>query len=251
MTAYALVFIAGSLAGLLWLLLVDPAHRAKAGSTTDVRPGPTERFDAGLVALGAGLAGARLSFVLSHWAYYGTHLNEIPSIAQGGLSWPGAALAALVALSVYARLTHQSLWPLADTLALPVTVLAASAWAGCLMDGCAYGRAVPASPLASSTIDLLGNRMPRYPTQAIGSVSGLALALGLLSPRWSTLPAGIRGCASLACLSAVALALDFWRGDPVPWVAGIRLDALGAAVVLCLAGAGLWRRARARPVGER
>lgn len=249
MTAYALVFIAGSLAGLLWLLLVDPAQRTKAGST-NARPGPTERFDAGLVALGAGLAGARLSFVLSHWAYYGTHANEIVSIARGGLSWPGAALAALIALGLYARLTRQSLWPLADALALPVTVIAAAAWAGCLMDGCAFGRPIPAGPLASTTIDLLGNRMPRYPTQAIGSISGLALALGLLSPRWSALPAGVRGCASLACLSAVALALDFWRGDPVPWVAGIRLDAVGAAVILCLAGAGLWRRARARPVGE-
>lgn len=250
MTAYALVFTAGSLAGLLWLLLVDPAHRAKAGST-DAQPGPTERLDAGLVALGAGLAGARLSFVLTHWAYYDAHPNEIASIAQGGLSWPGAALAALAALGLYARLTRLSLWPLADALALPVTVLAAAAWAGCLMDGCAYGRVVAAGPLATPTIDLLGNRMPRYPTQAIGSISSLALALGLLSPRWSTLPAGVRGCASLACLAAVALALDFWRGDPVPWVAGIRLDAVGAAAILCLAGAGLWARARARPRGER
>ncbi len=250
MTAYALVFTAGSLAGLLWLLLVDPTHRAKAAST-DSQPGATARLDAGLVALGAGLAGARLSFVLSHWGYYDAHPSEIVSIAQGGLSWPGAALAALAGLGLYARVTHQSMWSLADALALPVTVLAAAAWAGCLMDGCAYGRAVAAGPLASPMIDLLGNRMPRFPTQAIGSISGLALALGLLSPRWPSLPAGVRGCASLACLSAVALALDFWRGDPVPWVAGIRLDALGAAVVLCLAGAGLWARTLARPSGDR
>jgi prolipoprotein diacylglyceryltransferase len=250
MTAYALMFTAGSLAGLLWLLLVDPAHRAKAGSI-DPQPGGVMRLDAGLVALGAGLAGARLSFVLSHWGYYDAHPSEIVSIAQGGLSWPGAALAALAGLGLYARVTHQSVWPLADALALPVAVLAAAAWAGCLMEGCAYGRAVAAGPLASPTIDLLGNRLPRFPTQAIGSITALALALGLLTPRWPSLPSGVLGFVSLACLAAVALALDFWRGDPVAWVAGIRLDALGAAFVLCLAGAGLWARARDHLSGDR
>ncbi len=248
MTAYALVFIGGSLAGLLWLLLVDPVRAGRQASRQDL-PTATARLDAGLVALGAGLLGARITFVLSYWQYYQSHTSEIASIAQGGLSWSGAALAAFAGLSLYALVSHQSVWPLVDALAVPVTFLAAAAWAGCLIDGCAFGRPVAAGPLASSSIDLLGNRLPRYPTQAIGSVSSLALTLGLLISRWPAVRPGVRACLALALLSAIALALAFLRGDPVPGVLGVRLDAMGAGLILALAATGL--AIRSRPEGER
>ena len=243
--AYPLLFTLGSLAGLAWLLFVDPRRR-----TRDARRDPDAaavvRLDAGLAALAGGLIGARLIYVAAHASYFAAHLDKAFRFSSGGLSWVGGALGALAGLLAAASLHHSSPWPLADALAIPATVLAMAAWSGCLLDGCAFGRPLTSSSLAALGSDFYASRIPRWPTQIVGLMAAAGLALGLLMAEARSLPEGWPASGALLGLGATALALSFVRGDPVPLLAGIRLDALGGGLIAAL-GAGMARVSRRAP----
>src|SRR3989304_6192561 len=103
-------------------------------------------------------------------------------------SFPAALLAlgvgvgwgALVAVGLYAGLRRLRLAPLADALALPALLVALSAWTGCLMEACVYGRPVPAALFAPPSADLFGVTVPRWPTAAVGTVARGLLVCGFL-----------------------------------------------------------------------
>jgi phosphatidylglycerol:prolipoprotein diacylglycerol transferase len=206
---------------------------------------PQTLLDAGLAALAAGLIGARVAFVSAHWGYYSSRLMEALVFRQGGLNWAGGALGALLGLAGFALLARRPFWPLADSLAFPGALVALASWTGCLLDGSAYGRPV-ANPLAPASPDLFGTRLPRWPTQALGALYGLAVLLGVLWLHDRRLRPGLLGTLMLTLTAAGALALDFTRGDPSPLLAGLRLDALGAAAILAAALVGLAQRLVAR-----
>lgn len=245
--AYPLLFTLGALAGLAWLLLIDP-RRQPRDAHRDPDAAAVQRLDAGLAALAGGLIGARLAYVAAHAAYFTAHPDQAVRFSSGGLSWAGGALGALAGLMAAAALRRRSPWPLADALAIPAAVLALAAWCGCLLDGCAFGRPLASNTLAALGSDFYASRIPRWPTQLVGLLAAAGLALGLLLLESRNLPAGWLAAAALLGLGATALALSFARGDPVPLLAGIRLDALGAALIIALgAGVGLLRRRPAAP----
>jgi prolipoprotein diacylglyceryltransferase len=240
--AYPLLFSLGALAGLAWLLFVDPRRRPR-DARRDPDAAAVVRLDAGLAALAGGLIGARLVYVAVHASYFAAHLDLAFQFSSGGLSWVGGALGALAGLLAAAALHHSSPWPLADALAIPAAVLAVAAWSGCLLDGCAFGRPLASSALAALGSDFYASRIPRWPTQIVGLLAAAGLALGLLLLEARSLPVGWPASAALLGLGATALALSFTRGDPVPLVADIRLDALGGGLIAAL-GAGMARLSR-------
>jgi phosphatidylglycerol:prolipoprotein diacylglycerol transferase len=242
--AYPLLFSLGTLAGLAWLLFVDPRRRPH-GTRQDLAAA-VGRVDVGVVALACGLAGARLSFVAAHAAYFSGHLDEIVRFSDGGVSWVGGALGALVAVVAIAARRRASVWTLVDGLAIPAALLAMAAWGGCLLDGCGFGRPLEVSATAALSTDIYATRMPRWPTQLLGLLAALALALGLLALEPRVLRPGLLASLALIGLGGSALALSFARGDPVPLWAGLRLDALGAALITALGiGGALLRRGSA------
>ncbi len=236
--AYPLAFAAGALLGLLWLGLA-PLER-QTGADDSVA-----RIDAGLVALFAGLLGGRLAYVLTHWGYYGSRVIESIWFWRGGLSWAGGALAALMGLAVYDRLTRRPFWAAADALAIPAATLGATSWLGCLIDACAYGRRASAGLLTPPAPDLLGNLAPRWPTQAIGGVYSLLIVLLLFRLAQRDLRSGLLAAIALSLLSAGPLALAWIRGDPMPVMAGLRLDGVASAALLALGLFGVVLRIRA------
>ena len=240
--AYALVFPLGVMAGLLWLLLGGLPRRRNPKSRRE-GPTPAKRVDAGLAALVGGLGGARLAFALVHWGYYAGHPAEILVFQQGGLSWVGGAVGALAGLTLYARLSHQPFWPLADALSFPVIIVAAASWFGCLLEGCAYGRPVALGPFTPPTVDMFGGRIPRWPTQAVGALYSLLLLLGLLWSAARPMRPGLLACLTVALIAGGAFALSYTRADPVSLLFNIRLDALGSAAVFVIGLAGLTYRA--------
>jgi phosphatidylglycerol:prolipoprotein diacylglycerol transferase len=245
--AFPILFAAGALAGLVWLLLGDPARRL-TGRWRDAEPASFLRLDAGLAALATGLLGGRAAYVGAHWDYFASHLKEALSFSAGGLSWVGGALAAMAGLAVYAALRRAPFWPLADAVALPAALLAAVSWSGCLIDGCAYGRPLPSeSPLELFASDFFNSRLPRWPTQVVGLLSCFALVLALLAIEPRNLRPGLLACLTAVTLGLIGSALSFARGDPVPLLAGIRLDFLGAAGVAALGAASLITLRRRTP----
>lgn len=243
--AFPILFTVGTLAGLLWLLLGDPIRRL-SGRWRDLDAAAYLRLDAGLATLAAGLVGARLAYVGAHWDYFASHLAEAFAFSAGGLSWVGGALGAAAGLTALAGLRRAPVWVLADALALPAALLAAVSWGGCLMDGCAYGRPLPGGSPSLFASDIFDSRLARWPTQAVGLLSCFALVLGLLALEPRGLRPGLLACLTTTALGLLGMALSFTRGDPVPLLAGVRLDFIGATGVAVLGAAGLislrWRK---------
>ena len=236
--AYPLALAAGALLGLLWLGLAPLERHTGADDSV-------ARIDAGLVALFAGLLGGRLAYVLTHWGYYGSRVIESFWFWRGGLSWAGGALAALMGVAVYDRLCRRPFWAEADGLAIPAAILGATSWLGCLMDACAYGRRAPAGLLTPPAPDLLGNLAPRWPTQAIGGVYSMLIMLLLFRLAQRDLRSGLLAALALSLLSAGPLALAWIRGDPMPVMAGLRLDGVASAALLARGLFGVVVRIRA------
>lgn len=237
--AYPWLVTLGALASLLWLGLVEESPKQFKTLFQ-----PISRIDAGLSTLVGGFLGARLAFVLMHMHYFSSHPNEIMNYWNGGLSWAGGAIGALLGLGIYAALTKKPFWLLADFLALPAALFAFSAWFGCLLDGCAYGEQANFGFLTPLTPNNLGIQLTRWPVQGSGAILALGTFLFLNKFRLNNPPAGMLATLSLTLISGSNLLLSFFRGDQVPAIHGFRSDALASAVLMILGLLALAMRAR-------
>jgi phosphatidylglycerol:prolipoprotein diacylglycerol transferase len=231
---YTLLIDLGLVAALAVLYLRAPAGRA------------ARWLDAGLLAAVGGFFGARLVYVVAHGDFYFPNLDEIFQVWRGGLSWAGAAGGAALFAWLYSLRQREPLAPIVDALAWPIALLGLLGWGGCLAAGCAYGYEVQPGILptflTTTAPDLFGLSVLRFATQTVG-VAWSVLSLIFLwaaargpGQRWA---AGATGAYALALVALGVFGLSFTRGDPAPLLSGIRLDTLGAALVL-LGAAAAW-----------
>lgn len=225
---YPFTLAGGILASFLWIGLSLPPTR----STT---PEYNQRgIDAALWATLAGLTGARLGYVFLHFDYFRTMPQQISWFWQGGLSWIGGVIGALLGLALFAYINKHRFWPLMDTFALPVSILGFACWLGCYFDSCAYGRRAEVGLLTPQSKDIFGLVANRWPVQGTGGIISLLIFLLLLYLQRRTMEDGVLFLISLAALSATNLFLYFFRGDPIRLFNGLRLDALATAALLLL-----------------
>lgn len=235
--AYPVVLAFGCLAGLGWLV-------ARRTSTTG---GKDETLEAALAGLALGLIGARAGFVALHLPYFRRHPAEALWIWEGGLSWVGGAIGAILAVTAWARLRKANLPALADGVALPAALIALAAWIGCFLDRCMVGIPVNPSPMALPAADLFGTVAPRWPSAGVGMIGAGILAAGVFLLQDRRLPPGLLAATVLSGLAALGLILSFTRADPSLLLLGLRLDSIGALGVLGVgiaAGVHSWARAR-------
>src|SRR3989304_9632487 len=190
--AVPVVLALGCLAGLGWLAL-------RRGVSAGVEP---PSFPAALLALAVGLVGARLAFAALHGLYFLGNPIEVVWVWRGGLSWVGGVLGALVAVGLYAGIRRLRLAPLADALVLPALLVALSAWTGCWLEACGYGRPVPAAPFAPPPAALFGVTLPRWPTAAVGMIATGLLVCAFLWVEGRPAAPGRRATLALAGLGA-------------------------------------------------
>ena len=203
--------------------------------------GVAHALDAALAAVVGGVIGGRAVYVAAKWAYYQDYVRRALRLWDGGLSWHGALAGGLIAVVTYCAVRQISLRSMLDVLAPGAATLAACAWLGCLMNGCAYG--VETYPgqgvlwaLSLELPDLYGIWAPRVAVQLLGAGwSAVVLAVltifgqrkrfeGLTFPFWL----------ALYCIGAFAL--GFLQADEVITVAGWRADQVAD---LALAGIGI------------
>jgi phosphatidylglycerol:prolipoprotein diacylglycerol transferase len=177
----------------------------------------TLAIDVALAALSAGLVGARIGYIATHWLYFSRHTDEIWQIWLGGLSWHGGLIGATVGVWLAARI-----W-LTQTPARWLDVLAPGAalgtvfgWIGCFLSACAYGRGVfPGDPLFTLAIDapdIYGVWAPRLPSQLAGAAWGL-LVFGIVSWEGSRRVEGLRFGLFAAFYSLGSFVVGFSRAD--------------------------------------
>jgi len=93
-----------------------------------------------LVALVAGVLGARLLYVLEHVDEFRREWVSVLALWQGGLTLYGGIVAGTVAGLVAARRLGLPRWDVADALAPSLALGTVFGRVGCFLNGCCYGR---------------------------------------------------------------------------------------------------------------
>lgn len=221
---YTVLIDLGLVVALVWLYRAAPEDKRQTW------------LDAGIAATVGGFIGARLVYTIVNGDYYLTHIAEMFEVWRGGLAWPGAALGGGLGAALYCSRKREPLGPIIDALALPIGLMGLLSWGGCLAASCAYGVEVKPGELPTWLVinapDLYGLVVPRWPTQVAGILWGvftLAAVWGVRRQRW---PAGARGLYALSLTALGAFGLSFTRGDPMPFVSGLRLDIVASGATL-------------------
>ncbi len=150
-----------------------------------------------LLVLAAGIAGARLLYVLLNWQDFRVDWLEVARLQHGGLAWFGGLVGGIGALVVYARRSRWALSAVLDSIAPFAAFGQAIGRIGCFFNGCCYGfpfegglyfrvhatRLFPSQLLDSATlfcVALLLMRMQRRDTTGQGRIAAWYLvAAGL------------------------------------------------------------------------
>lgn len=164
-------------------------------------------------ALAALLVG-RLVFVWLNTPYFVEHPGEAWQVWLGGVNHQAALLSGLLAYYGWCRLTGRPFAEYAGLIAPGVAIVAATFWAACWFDGCAYGREGAPGLLTGDLPDSFGVMAVRYQVQLAGALLSLAVAgVALLAlRRWPPLAVF---WLTILLLSGVALLVGPFRGD---WV---------------------------------
>jgi phosphatidylglycerol:prolipoprotein diacylglycerol transferase len=235
----AIYVVAVGLTG--WLLV----KRSKSSGLSGARAA-----GAALWAVAAGLAGARIYYLLHHYDYVAQHVDVIYQCGRGLASW-GAYIVGLSAFVLYLRVrredTIEYLDVLASVLGLGPFVIR---WA-CFLNGCCYGTptdlpwgvSYPANSFAfrsqlQAGLVTVGDprSLPVHPVQIYLSVLGLSLFV-LATLFWKRF-SNLRGATFLFywfIYGASRFFLEFLRGD-VPRYTVAELTLSQIVIVFVLAG---------------
>lgn len=197
----------------------------------------TERvIDAATIALISGIAGARLLFLLLQNGWGG--FSQAYRIWEGGLSFHGGLVAAILAVGLYAKAKQLRFLTLADVLAPSVAIGYAFARIGCFLNGCCYG-AETNLPWAVRFFDPITHAFtaPSHPVQIYAFFISLGI-FGILT-RIENLkrPAGFTFFSYVTLYSIYRFGIEFLRKGATAeiWFAGLtqaQVVSLAAALIL-------------------
>lgn len=184
-----------------------------------------------LVALVAGVLGARMLYVLEHVQEFRREWGGVLALWQGGLTLYGGVVAGTFAGLLAARRQGLPMWTVADALTPSIAVGTAFGRVGCFLNGCCYGRpttlpwGVHFPPDSFAGLEF-GNAAV-HPSQLYFALTGLGLfGLTLLLRRRLTV-AGHLFWLFLLLFALIRIPLDFTRayerGAELALVAGIPL----------------------------
>ncbi len=197
----------------------------------------------------AAIFGGRFLFELQNEvAMLGAHPLHVFMVWEGGLSFYGGLIAALVTIVVFARRRRLQLWPVLDAAAPAAAIGQAIGHVGCLITGDSYGlpTTLPWAVIYRNRAAMAPQGVPLQPTQAYE-----AIALGLLfavlwvgRERLGRLGAGAVAGSYLIALTGIRFGLFFLRDEQAVFL-GLKtaqLIGLGLAIAGTAILAGLIRR---------
>lgn len=191
-------------------------------------------LNAGLLALTAALAGARLFYILENWDYYHQYPGEWIAFWQGGLSWPGAVAGAWLTVAWLAlsyrplsgqRIIRSPLALIGDRLYPLLPTLAVSVWLGCWQIGAAYGVELPEGTWwAMLAPDERGLVVPRFPLQPVAALSLLIFFWFIETRIKPARTPGRLAATGTAGLLVHLLITSLLNASPSPVWRGLRVD---------------------------
>jgi phosphatidylglycerol:prolipoprotein diacylglycerol transferase len=168
-----------------------------------------------LVALVAGVVGARVLYVLEHLRdFRGSYLSVL-ALWQGGLTLYGGLVAGTLAGLVAARRLGLPMWLVTDALTPSLALGTMFGRVGCFLNGCCYGRptrlpwGVVFPPDSFASLEF--GPVPVHPSQLYFAATGLGLFLLAWAARGRVRVPGVTFWGFLALLALVRIPLDFTR----------------------------------------
>jgi phosphatidylglycerol---prolipoprotein diacylglyceryl transferase len=200
-------------------------------------------IDPALVCVLAGALGGRAYQVWTNWNFYSENSDLITELSHGGFGFHGALVLGFIALLVFALITRNSFWKLADAAAVGLTLAASVGWYGASLTHMHYGIAldapVPSGAFAglSHIIRSFGYNfvqdLPdaynliafRIPVQIFAAFFFLGLFLVLLLvARANPKHNGLLSTLYILLFSLASFIFGFWRGDETLMLNGLRVD---------------------------
>lgn len=187
--------------------------------------------NAGLYGTLAGIAGARLGYVLQYWSVYRENLPGILSLSPQTLAPPEGLTVGLLVAGVYFQRRGVPFRPLLDAIAPGLAVLVSALALANFFSGEAFG-AETSVPWA---VELWGAR--RHPTQLYELATGLAM-LGVVLWAGREVPApGLLFLLFVALYAGARLLLEPFRANSLLILGGLRAaQVAGLAAVLAALG---------------
>lgn len=207
-----------------------------------ISPGRVD--DVALIAMIAGLFGARLMYALTGGIPdFWDRPQVFFQIWQGGLVFYGGALGGAIAVAIYARRREIPVLTIFDSLAAPLLIAHALGRVGCFAAGCCYG--APTDSILGVTFNHPQTLAPAgialHPTQLYAAGGNLLLFLGAIALSRRIQPRGFVSAYYLAGYGLFRFVLEFVRDDfrgptplglfPSQWIA---LASIAAGTALFL-----------------
>jgi phosphatidylglycerol:prolipoprotein diacylglycerol transferase len=240
-------------------------------------------LDIGLIAVLAGVIGARATFLAFDYEPQENGLMEWLAVWQGGLTFQGGLLLAVLAVSLYVRKKGLPFAVMLDIFAPAIALSVGFGRLGCLMNGCCWGRIAAAGSWCSmyfpEDIEPMANQywlygenpsawaqlmrdlgypadfvpiLPVYATQIISAIGLFLIAAWLIwaEKRRPGRPAGRSMIRFLLAYGIGRFLIEFWRDDtPLRFgfgsFPGFRLGQWLALVMMGVAAIWLFRQNRA------
>ncbi|MBU0611606.1 MAG: prolipoprotein diacylglyceryl transferase, partial [Armatimonadetes bacterium] len=193
---------------------------------------PAECLDFSLYCLVGAVIGARVLFVVLDWGHYGSHLERLANVWEGGLSFHGGLLGALLAAMLFARLRRKSFLAIADVGAPGIALGYVFARIGCFLNGCCHGH----ESHLPWAMKFPHGELPKvlvHPTQLYAALASLAIFFILLRLRGRFARHGHLLLTYFALYSVYRFLAEFTRAGAtgrllhsVPWLTVAQLASL-------------------------
>lgn len=196
-------------------------------------------LDIGMIAMFAGIIGARIFYVIQFHQQFEGNLLDIFRIDKGGLVFYGGFLLSATVLYIYCRIKKINIARLLDVFAPAVALGHAFGRIGCFMQGCCFGKpakdpafgvifpsgSAPAAryPQPSIGEELLKNppSLPLYPSQLIEAGVNFLLFLILFNLVGKVKKSGRITGIYLFCYAMLRFLMEYFRGDHTDFTFGL------------------------------
>lgn len=131
--------------------------------------------DLAIVAILGGLAGSYVNYIISYdWSQFTSNPAGVFRFWEGGLVFMGGLIGGTIFAIIYLRKKKMPFWEVADITAVAIPLAYGFGRIGCFFAGCCHG--VPTHLPWGVIFPVLGDNVPRHPTQLYSMLLGFALA---------------------------------------------------------------------------
>ena len=186
---------------------------------------PDSVLDVGIWMIAAGVAGARLLFVVIGWKDY-SHAPDFPGnifkVWQGGLSFHGGLFGGIAAMVVYCLVKRLAILKMADLFTPSVMIAYAIGRIGCFLNGCCYG-APTNMPWGVRFFDdgTTHLTVPSQPTQIYSTVLATLFFVGLVYVERHRSYLGQVSCWFLLGTATERFIMEIWRAGTTSTVINV------------------------------